>query len=392
MTTYPASWAGLRVVLCHDWLTGMRGGEKCLELLCQGFPQAPIYTLIHNRDAISAPINRQTIHPSFLQRLPGVFRHYRYLLPVFPAAIRSFKPPVADLVISTSHCVAKALPLRSETRHLCYCFTPMRYAWTFHEEYLGRSWKRALAAPVLAALRRWDRRTADQVHRFVAISEHVRARIKTFYGREADVVYPPVNTEFYTPGVGPAVAGTANARQTHAGTVASYPEPGSFDLLVSALVPYKRVDLAVRAYKRLGFPLKVVGAGTEREALQKLAGPHIEFRGWEHDNVVRELYRRCRMLVFPGEEDFGIVPLEAQACGRPVVALGRGGVLETLVDGRTGTFFSDQTEASLLAAVETCAGRTWDTQAIRSNAERFSIQRFIDGLDGAIRRCLQRDG
>jgi glycosyltransferase involved in cell wall biosynthesis len=385
---FPSSWRHLRVALSHDWLTGMRGGEKCLEVLCEGFPSAPVYTLIHNPAAISGTINQHDVVSSFLQKVPGIFRHYRYFLPLFPTAIQSFKRPAADLLISTSHCVAKGMPTRSDTRHLCYCFTPMRYAWTFHDEYLGRSAKRALAAPMLAALRRWDRRVSDQVHHFVAISNHVRQRIKAFYGREADVVYPPVHTEFFTPGVGPAEAGTPSARQTHAGLAPGYPDPRSFDLIVSALVPYKRVDLAVRAYTRLGFPLQVIGTGTERERLQKIAGRNIEFRGWEHDRVVRELYRRCRMLVFPGEEDFGIVPLEAQACGAPVVALARGGVLETIREGQTGVFFKQQTETALLAAVETCAARTWDPAAIRANAERFSVQRYIDGLDAAIRRCL----
>ncbi len=366
---FPASWSGLRVALAHDWLTGMRGGERVLELLCQGFPRAPIHTLIHNRRAVSDTINSHAVSTSWLQHAPNVAAWYRYFLPLMPSAIERMAAADADLLISTSHCVAKGLRVRPGGRHLCYCFTPMRYAWTFYEEYFGRNpLKKAMLDPVLASLRDWDRRSASRVDHFVTLSRHVQKRIRDFYGREAAVVYPPVNTAFYTP-----VAG-------HEG----------FDLIVSALVPYKRIDLAVRAYRRLGYPLKIVGSGTNTAVLKQLAGPNVEFLSWRPDEEVRDLYRRCRCLVFPGEEDFGIVPLEAQACGRPVVAFHRGGVCETVVDQVTGVFFSEQTEDSLLAAVEECAGRSWDSAAIRRNAERFAPQEFINGMDAEIRRCLGR--
>lgn len=352
-----------RVVLAHDWLTGMRGGERCLEVLCEKFPGAPIFTLFHQPGRISETINRHPITTSFLQRVPGIFSYYRNLLPLFPAAIAAMRPPPADLLISSSHCAAKALRKPEGAKHLCYCYTPMRYAWSFHEEYLGRSWKRALAAPILARMRAWDRRTASNVDRFVAISRHVRDRIRRFYDRDADVVYPPVRTDFYTPAA---------------------PGDDGFDLVVSALVPYKRVDLAVEAYSRLGYPLKVVGTGTEFASLRRMAAPNVEFLGWRSDEDVRDLYRRCRLLVFPGEEDFGIVPLEAQACGKPVVAFARGGALETLVAGDTAAFFSEQTDSALLAAVESAAGRRWDAAAIRRNAERFAVESFAQGLEASI--------
>lgn len=367
MTDFPAAWSNLNAVLAHDWLTGMRGGERCLDILAQGFPRAPLYTLIHNSKAVSNSINSHPIHTSPLQYVPGIYRNYRYFLPFFPAAIRSFRPAPADLLISTSHCVAKALPKPPGAKHVCYCFTPMRYAWTFHDEYLGRSMKRAVAAPILSALRKWDRKTAANVDRFVAISEHVRKRIQKFYERDADVVYPPVSTDYYTP-----------VERAHE----------EFDLVVSALVPYKRVDLAVRAYSRLGYPLKVVGTGTEFDSLRALASDNVEFLGWRSDEDVRELYRRCRLLVFPGEEDFGIVPLEAQACGKPVVALGRGGALETIIGGVTGIFFHQQTDKALLEAVQVASDMTWDRAAIRKNAERFSIANFVAGLDASIRGTL----
>jgi glycosyltransferase involved in cell wall biosynthesis len=369
--TFPETWQSLPVALSHDWLTGMRGGERVLEILCDGFPAAPIYTLIHNPAAISARIERHPVHTSWLQSLPGVLNHYRRLLPLFPFAVHAMPRPEADLIVSTSHCVAKALAARPGARHLCYCFTPMRYAWTFHDEYLGRNpLKRLAAGPLLAGLRIWDRRTASRVTRFVAISRHVRDRIRRFYGRDADVVYPPVDTDRCTPG--PALT-------------------SGYDLIVSALVPYKRVDLAVEAYRRSGYQLKIVGVGGEFQKLRTIDAPNVELLGWQSDATILDLYRGCRMLIFPGEEDFGIVPLEAQACGKPVVAFARGGALETVVSGQTGVFFEAQTPEALQAAVNDCAATRWDTAAIRGHAQRFGIQTFIDGMARAVNACLSDD-
>jgi glycosyltransferase involved in cell wall biosynthesis len=368
---FPEEWNALDVVLCHDWLTGMRGGERVLEILCRAFPRAPIYTLIHNPSALSPDILAHPVHTSFLQHIPAILRKYRYFLPLFPAAVNTLRPPRADLVISTSHCVAKSLRPAPGSRHLCYCFTPMRYAWCLYDEYFGKNpLKATVAKPVLAALRRWDRATASRVNRFVAISRHVRERIRTAYGRESDVVYPPVNTARCTP------SNPATAPQS------------SFDLIVSALVPYKRVDLAVAAYNRMGHPLLIVGTGTEFDRIRRMAAANVQLLGWQPDEHVLELYRSCRLLVFPGEEDFGIVPLEAQACGKPVVAFRRGGALETLREGTTGVFFDAQTPDALSAAVQTCARTTWNSAAIRRHAEDFGHQAFIDGLAESIRQCL----
>jgi glycosyltransferase involved in cell wall biosynthesis len=367
MIRYPESWKDLRVVLSHDWLTGMRGGERVLEVLCEGFPRAPIYTLIHRRGAVSPVIESHPITPSPLQFVPGIFGLYRYLLPLFPAATSALRVPEADLLISTSHCMAKGVNPRG-AKHLCYCFTPMRYAWTFYDEYFGANrLKRAVVAPLLSAMRKWDRRNSERVDLFVTLSRHVQERIRKFYGRESEVVYPPVNTDFFTPG-------DSRSRD--------------FDLIVSALVPYKRVDLAVRAYNRLGFPLRIVGTGTGFEALRAQAKPNVEFLGWQSDEAIRGLYRTCRCLVFPGEEDFGIVPVEAQACGCPVVAFARGGATESVADGVSGVFFGEQTEESLIEAVAKCDQFKWDAAAIRRNAERFSPQVFVDGMDRCIRACL----
>jgi glycosyltransferase involved in cell wall biosynthesis len=244
----------------------------------------------------------------------------------------------------------------------------MRYAWLFYEEYFGRGrLKRAALAPILSALRRWDLRSSRRVDRFVAISECVRERIRHFYGRDADVVYPPVDTERLTP-----------SRQP----------PGEYDLIVSGLSPLKRVDLAVTVYNQTGRKLKIVGVGTQMDSLRRLAGDNIEFLGWVSDEDVLGLYRGCRLLVFPGVDDFGLAPVEAQACGRPVVAYAEGGALETVEDGVTGVFFRERTPESLNSAIERCESLYWDSDAIRSRAERYGIERFRAELMSSIERCL----
>ncbi|MBV8313533.1 MAG: glycosyltransferase, partial [Planctomycetaceae bacterium] len=277
--------SGLRVALVHDWLTGMRGGEKCLEVLCRAFPEATLHTLIHRRGATSPAIEALRIRTSPLQRVPGVFRHYRKLLPLMPLAARTWRTGRVDLVVSLSHCVAKAVRPPTGVPHVCYCFTPMRYAWEGREAYLDgwsdRPVRRALAGLLLDRLRAWDRATVTRVTHFVAISETVRERIARCYGRESRVIQPPVDTEFYTPDGGPR---------------------DDFFLCVSALVPYKRIEDAVTACSRSGRRLVVIGAGPERARLERLAGPGVRFLGWQPDAVIRDHYRRCRALLFPGEE------------------------------------------------------------------------------------------
>jgi len=372
MNRFPENWPKTETALCHDWLTGMRGGERVLEILCEGFPEAEIHTLIANREAVSQTINSHPIQTSWVQKIPGVFDRYRSMLPLFPLAVKSLHPsPETKLLVSTSHCVAKSIITAPDTRHLCYCFTPMRYAWTFYEEYFGKNPAKAmLAKPMLAALRNWDKATASRVDRFVAISHHVQKRIKKFYGRESDIVYPPVDTERCTP--------------------SDSPGNGGFDLIVSAMVPYKRLDLAIAAYNKLGYPLKVVGVGGQSELLRKTAADNIEFLGWQTDDDILELYRSCRMLIFPGEEDFGIVPLEAQACGRPVVAYGCGGALETVAENLSGIFFAEQTPDCLCDAVEKCAATKWNSASIRKHAQKFDTGNFINGLADSMQRCLDQ--
>lgn len=357
-------FSGRRVVLGHDWLTGMRGGERVLELFCQAAPSAPLVTLISNPGAVSEPIRSRQIITSFMQHIPGAIKNYRRMLPLMSLAATTTRVPNCDLFLTTNSCVAHAFNPPPGAEMVCYCFTPMRYAWLFPREYLGPV-KAAIAAPYLAWLRRWDKAHTSRVDRFIAISRHVQRRIQDFYGRDSSVVYPPVDTDRCTP----APDGDAG---------------GDYDLIVSALVPYKRIDLAVRAYSRTGFPLKVVGVGSGLKRLQALAAPNVEFLGWRDDDDVLNLYRHCRMLVFPGEEDYGIVPLEAMACGKPVVAFGKGGATETVVDGETGVFFSEQTTEALEEAVSRAAAHQWDAAAIRTHAEKFSVPRFLESMTAAL--------
>jgi glycosyltransferase involved in cell wall biosynthesis len=363
----------MRVALVHDWLTGMRGGEKVLAELCALFPEAPVYTLVHREGAAPEIERGRRVVTSMLQRLPFGRTHHRYYLPLFPAAARSLRlEGPLDLVISSSHAAAKAVRVPAGARHVCYCHSPMRYVWDDHGDYFsfGRSRyaRRAALAPWRSALRRWDRAAADGVDLFVANSEYVRGRVRALYGRDAVVVYPPVDTEFFTP---------SDAARDDAA------------LAVSALVPYKRVDLAVRAFSRSGRRLLVAGSGTERRALERVAGPSVEFLGAVSDERLRDLYRTSRLLVFPGREDFGLVPVEAQACGLAVVAFGEGGALETVVDGRTGVLFGEQTVDALDGGLARAEATTFDPAALRANALRFSRERFRREILAVLERALR---
>jgi glycosyltransferase involved in cell wall biosynthesis len=362
------------VAFVHDWLNGMRGGEKCLEALGRKWPDAPVYTLLYRPECVSEDIRRHPVEASaMLARIPGFASHYRNFLPLFPRAVEAFElPEWTRLVISMSHCVAKGVRPPAGAKHLCYCFTPMRYAWGLQEEYFGRNpLKRAALAPVLAKLRSWDKASAARVDRFVAISEHVRRRIEACYGRETDVVFPPVATDFYT-------RDPAALRE-------------DFALVVSALVPYKRIDLAIAACRANGKRLKIAGTGSDEKKLRALAegAPNITFEGRPGDEEIRALYRTCRYLLFPGEEDFGIVPVEAQACGAPVVAFRKGGALETIREDETGVFFGEQTPEALCEAMERADGMIFDGATIRRNAERFTEARFLAGMEEQIRRTLE---
>ena len=361
----------MRVAIVHDWLTGMRGGEKVLEAVAEIYPHADIFTLVHVKGSVSPLIEARRIRTSFIQRLPASGRLYRHYLPLFPLAIEQFDFRAYHLVISISHCAAKSVIHGPGTRHLCYCLTPMRYAWDQFGEYFGahRTGRagEALYRPVMSWLARWDASTAGRADAFVAISRYVAARVARYYARTADVVYPPVDTGFFGP---------------------DGSEPGSSALVVSALVPYKRVDLAIEACAAAGVPLRVIGDGPELPRLRKLAGPGVTFSGWIPSEDIRTAYRQAGAVLLPGVEDFGIVPLEAQACGRPVVAVAEGGALETVVDGVTGTLVAGKEPGAWAAAIRRTLDARLAPGPIREHALRFGRERFARDFRAAVDRVL----
>ena len=361
-----------RVVLVHDWLTGMRGGEKVLEVLCNAYPEADLVTLFHVPGSVSPAIERHRPRASVLQYIPGARRFYRQCLPLFPAAIEQFDLDDYDLIVSTSHCAAKSVVKTGKARHLCYCFTPMRYAWDQFDAYFGEGRvgrvKNRLLRPSLRALARWDAATAGRVDRYVAISQHVASRIRRYYNRDAVVIYPPVDTGFYCPAPdNEPVAGEA------------------FLLIVSALVPYKRIDIAIEASRLSGMPLRIIGDGPERQTLAKLAaGADVQLLGALTDADVRDHYRRAAAVLLPGEEDFGIVPVEAQACGCPVIALARGGALETVIDSVTGVLVKEPTPEAFAAGIARARQIPFDRRVLRQHAETFDRAVFDRSIRSAI--------
>jgi glycosyltransferase involved in cell wall biosynthesis len=348
-----------RIALIHDWLTGMRGGEKVLEVLADLFPRADIFTLVHIPGRVSPAIERHKIMTSPIQHIPGIGRYYRHLLPILPWAIESLDFSGYDLLISTSHCVAKGAIPSAGVPHWCYNHTPMRYIWDQYDQYFapGRaSWPvRTAMAAVRPYLQRWDLNTLPRVTHFLANSENVQARIQRLYHRDSEVVYPPVDFDFYA--AEPLLAAA---------------DKSDFYLVVSALAPYKRIDLALDACARKGKRLIVIGEGQESASLQSRAGKDVQFLGWRSGAELRDYFRRAKALLFPGEEDFGIVPLEAMAAGCPVIALGKGGALETVVEGKTGYFFPEPTIDSLVEAMNRLELTPLDSAQVRDHAERFS--------------------
>ncbi len=349
-----------RVVLAHDWLTGMRGGEKVLESFCRLWPAAPLYTVIHQPGSVSPLIENRPITASYLNHLPRVQRYYRYLLPLMPGAV-NWKLPECDVVVSSSSCVAKGVTPPAGVPHVCYCHSPMRYAWHMRDSYGWRGVKGWLIDRLLNRIRAWDRATSSRVTHFVANSKEVQRRIRDCYDRDSVVIYPPADTDFYHP---------APVRRE------------DYYLVVSAFAPYKRLDLAIEACKRLGRRLVVIGAGQDEAKLRQQAGAGVAFLGWQTDAAIREHFQRARALLFPGLEDFGIVPVEAQACGCPVIAFGRGGATETVVPlgerRPTGVWFGEQTADALVHALETFESHAdaFDPATLRTHALGFNTARF----------------
>ncbi len=352
-----------KVAVIHDWLTGMRGGEAVLEGILDAVPGADLFTLFHFPGSVSAKIEARTIHTSSLQRLARRVSDYRQLLPLFPRAVREWDLGAYDLIISSSHCVAKGVDAKRKP-HLCYCHTPMRYIWDRFDDYFPRSkpLRRAAAVSVAPWLRRWDVNTSAGVTRFVANSTFVRDRIRRYYGRDADVVHPYVDDAFLSA----PLAG----------------ERDDYHIVVSALVPYKRVELAIEAMQ--GRRLVVIGGGPLLERLRRRGGRRrdldVELMGSVPRDRIIERVGRARSLILPGVEDFGITPLEAMALGTPVVALGEGGVRDSVADGTTGIFFEAPEVESLRRALDAVEAQAWDRETIRAQARKFSRAVFDDRL------------
>lgn len=372
-----------RAALVHDWLTGFRGGEQVLLSLALLFPQAPIYTLLHVKGSLPAELESRTIRTSFIGKLPFAARLYRHYLPLFPLAVRGLDVRGFDLVISSSHCVAKSVTPGRNARHISYCHTPMRYVWDRFDDYFGPARMGRVGSAALRVmaegLRAWDVATAHHVHQYVANSETVAARIRYFYGRDAAVIQPPVDTDFFTPG--PDEAATPD-----------------YDLVVSALVPYKRIDLAIDAARITGRRLLVVGSGPEESRLRARADANVEFLGSANRDRLLGLYRGCRALILPGVEDFGIVVAEALACGRPALVNAQGGGAEIVNRGEFGQTFVEPTGEAVARALTLLVPNRFSRLELRRRAETFSRARFeerfravVDGPAGSRSRSAHSE-
>ncbi len=351
-----SSFGDLDLVLVHDWLNQLGGAENVLETLVDLFPHTPIHTSIYWREGMPPAYRDWEIRTSWMDHLPGIYRHHQPYLPLYPLAFGGLDLSDHDLVLSNKSGFCHGVRT-GEATHVCYCLAPTRYVWDFDayaaREALSEPLKAALR-PVIALLRRWDYNAAQRVDHFIAISREIQDRIRRHYHRDSTIIYPPVHTTRFQPA----------------------PDPEDYYLIVSRLIPYKRIDLAVRAFNRLELPLVIAGDGRDREALEALAGPTIELLGYVPDEELPEIVARCRAYVLPGVEDFCIAPVEAQAAGRPVIAYGAGGALDTVIEGQTGVFFHEQTPEALAEAVLAFDATAVDPQTCLENAVRFDVEVF----------------
>ena len=353
-----------KLALVHYWLTGMRGGEKVVQSICKLFPEIDIFTLVYNKAKISESINQHKIYTSFIQKLPFARRAYQTYLPFMPVAIEQFNLSDYDIVISSESGIAKGVLTKPETCHFCYCHTPMRYLWNMYFDYLEneniRFIKRGIIEIFFNYLRVWDLATSFRVDYFICNSQNVRKRILKYYNRDSEVIYPPVdvdNMKFET-------------------------RKQDYYLMVGQLVSYKRVDLAIKAFNVLGKELIIIGEGSEYKKLKKIAKNNIRFLGWQSTDNLKKYYAMAKALIFPGEEDFGIIPVEAQASGTPVIGYGKGGLLETVIKGKTGMFFNRQDHKDIIDTVENfeSVSSKFDPYEIRNNSMRFSKKSFENKL------------
>jgi glycosyltransferase involved in cell wall biosynthesis len=358
----PTPGRGRRVALVHDWLNQVGGAEYVLEVLVRLFPGAPVYTSMYAPERMPHAYRAWDIRTSFMQHLPGVTRWHQAYMPAYPLAFERIDLRGYGLVLSNKSGFCHGVHVPPSSLHVCYCLTPTRFLWQYQtyaaREALGLAVDLALR-PLLGPLRRWDYAAAQRVDHFIAISREIQERIRRFYDRDSTVIYPPVDIKRFSP---------------------SADGPGDYFLAGGRLIPYKRTDLAVRACTKLGLRLLVFGDGRDRAALERMAGPTVTFLGRVPADELARLYAGARAFIFPGLEDFGIAPLEAQAAGRPVIAFAGGGALETVVPQRTGEFFDEQSVRSLVRVLAGFDPSAYDPQACRGNAEQFREERFVDQL------------
>ena len=363
----------MRIALVHDWLNQHGGAERVLEHLQDFFPGAPLYTSMYWRAKMPPAYRSWDIRMTWMDRLPGIYKHHQWYFPFYALAFARLDLSRAgyDLVLSNKSGFCHGVRT-GDVPHLCYCLAPTRYVWEY-EAYAAREQLpgvvKVALKPVIAVLRRWDHRVAQRsTTHFVAISTEIQARIRRYYNRDSTIIHPPVDVARYRP----------------------VPQHDDYYLIVSRLIPYKRIDLAIAAFNRLGLPLRIAGRGRDREALEAMAKPNVTFLGYVPDDDLPDLLARCKAFVFPGREDFGIAPLEAQASGRPVIAYGAGGALDSVVEGETGTFFHETTPEALAQAVLAFDADGVDPLACRANAERFSVERFRAALMEEVERVVSK--
>ncbi len=368
----------MKVAIVHYWLVGMRGGEKVVEALCDMYPDADIFTHVYVPEKCSEKIRRHKVTTTFINRLPRAATMYKSYLPLMPLALEQIDLSGYDLIISSESGPAKGVIAPADALHVCYCHTPMRYIWNMYHDYRkGAGWlKKLLMPPLVHYLRMWDVSSSNRVDSFVANAQTVARRINRYYGRAATVIYPPVDTDAFA--ISPAA------------------ELQDYYLMAGELVAYKRPDIAVQAFNEMGLNLVVIGGGEMLDALRRSAGPTVKVLGPQPFSVLKEHYSRCQALIFPGEEDFGMVPVEAMASGRPVVAFGRGGATETVEEGVTGVFFGEQTAQALSAAVQRLSSLRLDPQVIALRARRFGREPFMSQMrahvDGLLAERKARAG
>ncbi len=360
----------MKIAIIHYWLVGMRGGEKVIEALCEMYPQADVFTHVYVPEMVSGRIRQHRVIPTFINALPRAARMYKTYLPLMPLALEQLDLRGYDLIISSESGPAKGIIAPPEAVHVCYCHTPMRYIWNMYHDYRkSAGWlARQMMPPLTHYLRMWDVTSAARVDSFVANSATVARRIRRYYGADSVVIHPPVDTDAFAP--------------------AAASELGNYYLMVGELVSYKRPDLAVRAFNDMKLELVVIGGGEMLDEIRRLAGPTVKVLGSQPFDVLKQHYARCRALIFPGEEDFGMVPVEAMASGRPVVAYGRGGAIETVAKGLSGIFFEKQTVEDISSAVRSLAAIDIDSEQIAAHARQFGRDQFFQRMRAHIDSLL----